>query len=172
MRRVALLLAGAMVLSTVAFAGPASAAKVTSCSKDKKLNVNIQKAFIPFFVGTTATEKVANVQDGDKITTVVEESTQAARSGGQTASGTVTVPVEVKATCDGKKAAIFTYDLALNQPAGTENNPPATGAGLNFAGDAVLQKGKWVIAALTICDLIGQNPNTPTIGQRCQDAAL
>jgi hypothetical protein len=171
MRRVALLLVAASVLSTVVFAGPASAAKIKSCQKDKKLNENIQKAFVPFFLGETSAERAANVQDGDKITALLDESTAAARAGGQTTANTATYPVSIDATCDGKKAATFQYDLALNVPKPI-TSPPSSGVGLDFAGDAVLVKGKWLITALTICDLIGANPATPTIGQRCQDAVL
>lgn len=175
MRRVAILLVAASVLGIAVSAGPASAAKekkITSCKKDKNLDENIQAAFIPFFTGKTGAERVANVEDGDKITAIVQESTDAAAAGGQTTAGTITLPVAIAATCDGKKAATFEYDLALAQPATAASNPPATGVGLAFAGDAVLTKGKWVITALTICDLIGQNPNTPGIGERCQDAAF
>jgi hypothetical protein len=160
-----------MVLSIVALAGPASAAKIKSCQKDKKINENIQKAFAPFFLAETSAERAANVQDGDKIAPLLEESTAAAQAAGQSSSSTATYPVSIEATCDGKKNATFTYDLALGLPKPV-TNPPSSGAGLNFAGDAVLVKGKWVITGLTICDLIGANPNTPTIGQRCQDAVL
>jgi hypothetical protein len=174
MRRVAILLVAAAVLGAGAIAGPAHAAKdkkIKSCQKDKNINANIQAAFVPFFTGETAADRVKNVQDGSKIQALVEESTNAVRAAGQVAANTVTYPVEINATCDGKKAATFKYDLALNQPKPV-TNPPSTGIGLEFAGDAVLVKGKWVITALTICDLIGANPNTPGLGERCQKAAL
>lgn len=177
MRRVAILLVASLTLGTglVTAASPAFAAKktakITSCKADKNLNVNIQKAFIPFFAGQTAAERVANVKDGTKILAPVAVSTEAARASGQSTAGLVTVPVKVVATCDGKTGATFTYDLALNQPASAVSSPPATGAGLNFSGDAVLVKGKWLIDALTVCDLIGRNPNTPTVGPDCIKAA-
>jgi len=171
MRRVAILLVTTMALSAFVFAGPASAAKIKSCKSDKKIEQNIQAAFVPFFLGETSAARAANIQDGDKIVTLLEESTAAAQAAGQSSSSTATYPVEIVASCDGKKAATFTYDLALGLPKPV-TSPPSTGAGLNFAGDAVLVNGKWLISALTICDLIGANPNTPTIGQRCQDAVL
>lgn len=176
MRRVAILLAATMALSAFVFAGPASAAnptakKITECKKDKKINANIQAAFAPFFLGETAADKAANVQDGEKIIPQLEKSTAAAQAGGQSNSSTVTYPVAIKATCDGKKAATFTYDLALGVPKPV-TAIPSTGAGLNFAGDAVLEKGKWVVTALTVCDLIGANPATPGLGEECQTAAL
>lgn len=176
MRRVAIMLVAASVLGTIAAATPASAAspaakKITSCQKDKKLNANIQAAFVPFFLGETSTARTATVEDGSKITALLDESTAAAQAAGQSSSSTATYPVAIVATCDGKTGATFTYDLALGLPKPV-TNPPSTGAGLNFAGDAVLTKGKWLISGLTICDLIGANPNTPTIGARCQDAIL
>jgi len=175
MRRVALVMAAAMVLGTglATSASPAFAKekKIESCQKDKKLNENIQTAFVPFFLGATAAERGAAVQDGDKIIPFIDESNKAAQAAGQSSSATATYPVSIDATCDGKKAATFEYDLALNVPKPV-TAVPSTGIGLNFAGDAALVKGKWLITALTICDLIGQNPATPTIGQRCQDAAL
>ncbi len=176
MRRVAILLAATMALSAFVFAGPATAAnptakKITSCKKDKKLNENIPLAFVPFFLGETSAERAGSVQDGDKITALLEESTKAAQAAGQSSADKATYPVAIVAECDGKTGATFTYDLALGL-AKPVTNPPSTGAGLNFAGDAVLVKGKWLISGLTVCDLLGANPATPTIGQRCQDAVL
>jgi superfamily II DNA/RNA helicase len=66
-----------------------------------------------------------------------------------------------------KTAATFTYDLGrVPRPI---TGPPSTGFGLSFAGDAVLdkKKGVWLISSATICDLIGQNPNTPGLGAEC-----
>src|SRR5215211_2854000 len=157
MRRVALLLVAASVLSIGVFAGPAHAAKVTSCKQDKKLNQNIQAAFAPFFTSDATAEKMATIQDGDKIAPIVEEGARVAAAAGQTSAGTTTYPVKVQATCDGKKAATFTYDLALSVPKPV-TKPPVSGAGLNFSGDAVLSKGKWLISGATICDLVGANP--------------
>ncbi|MBM3693994.1 MAG: hypothetical protein FJW77_12000 [Actinobacteria bacterium] len=178
MRRVAILLVASLALGTglvtaasPAFAAKKKTAKITSCKADKNLNVNVQQAFIPFFTGQTAAERVANVLDGTKILAPVEVSTAAARASGQSSAATVTIPVKVVATCAGKTGARFTYDLALNQPASAVSSPPATGAGLNFAGDAVLVKGKWLIDPLTVCDLIGRNPSTPTVGPDCIKAA-
>jgi hypothetical protein len=173
MRRVALVMVAAMVLGTglATTASPAFAKekKIKSCQKDKNLNANIQAAFIPFFEGATATDKASSVDNGDAIIPMLEASSKAALESGQSDPSKVTYPVEIDATCDGKAAATFQYDLAVNQPRGTV---PSTGLGLAFAGDATLVKGKWLITALTICDLIGANPNTPTLGQECQDAAL
>jgi hypothetical protein len=114
---------------------------------------------------------VSKVKDGTKIQPSVEISTAAAKASGQSTASTVTIPVKVVATCDGKTGATFTYDLALNQPLTAVSTPPATGAGLNFSGDAVLVKGAWLIDAATICDLIGKNPTTPTLGADCIKAA-
>ena len=170
MRRVVLLLVAAAIMSVGLMAGPAGAAKkITSCKADKKIDANIQAAFVPFFLGETSADRVKTVDDGAKITALLDESTAAARAGGQSSSSTATYPVSIKATCDSKTTATFTYDLALNVPKPI-TSPPSSGAGLSFAGDALLKKGKWLISAGTICDLIGANPATPTIGQRCIDA--
>lgn len=172
MRRVALVLVAVAVMSVGFTAGPASAQKgkkITSCKKDKKINENIQAAFVPFFLGETSAARAASVQDGEKIISILDESTAAAAAAGQTSSATATYPVSIEATCDGKKAATFSYDLALQVPKPV-TNPPSSGIGLDFAGDAVLVKGKWVVSGATICDLVGQNPNTPGLGQKCLDA--
>ena len=170
MRRVVLLLVAASIMSVGLMAGPASAAKkITSCQKDKNVNANIQAAFVPFFLGATSADRVKTVADGTKITALLDESTAAAQAAGQSSSSTATYPVAIQATCDSKTTATFTYDLALGLPKPV-TNPPSTGVGLKFAGDALLKKGKWLISAGTICDLIGANPNTPTIGPRCLDA--
>ena len=174
MRRVALMLVAVSVLGIGFTAGPASAAtkpaKITTCKKDKNLNANIQAAFVTYFLGATTTDKMANIQDGAKVAPFSDEATAAAQASGQAGTATTaTYPVTIKATCDGKTAATFTYDLALNVPKPI-TTPPSSGVGLNFAGDAALVKGKWLITPTTICDLIGANPATPTLGARCTAA--
>ena len=167
MRRVAILLAGAIVLSSMVFtAGPASAAKVKSCQKDKKIAENIQAAFNQYLTGETSTDKMKLIQDGTKLIAISDEGAAAALAAGQTSSDKTTLAVEIDATCDGKKAATFNYDLAVGVPKPV-TSVPSTGIGLNFAGDAVLEKGVWLISGATICDLIGQNPNTPGLGDKC-----
>ena len=172
MRRVALVLVAASVL-TVGFAtGPASAQKakkIASCQKDKKINENIQAAFATYLTGETTDAKMANIEDGDKIAPISEEGSRIAAANGQTDSATTTYPVSINATCDGKKNATFTYDLAIRVPKPI-TNPPSSGIGLEFAGDAVLVKGKWLISGATVCDLIGQNPQTPGLGDKCLEA--
>jgi hypothetical protein len=174
MRRVVVLIVAVAVATlgvglTGGTAGAQKAKKIASCKKDKKLNENIQAAFVPFFLGETSAARASSVQDGEKIIPMLDKSTAAAQAGGQSTSSTVTYPVSIEATCDGKKAATFTYDLATGIPKPV-TNPPSTGIGLDFAGDAALVKGKWVITAGTICDLIGANPATPTLGAECLDA--
>lgn len=170
MRRVALLLAAAMVLSISVFAGPASAAKkVTSCQKDKNLAANIQTAFNQYLTSDSSTDKMKLVKDGQKLIAISEEGAAAARAAGQTQADKTTVAVAIKPTCDGKKAATFKYDLAINQPKPV-TVVPSTGIGLDFAGDAVLVKGVWLISGETVCDLISQNPNTPGLGDKCLTA--
>ncbi len=80
-------------------------------------------------------------------------------------STTTTAAVDIQATCDGKKAATFTYDLAVGLP------KPVTGSAVHrhrpdFAGDAVLtKKGVWFISgAARSVTSSGQNPNTPGLG--------
>jgi hypothetical protein len=150
-------------------AGPAQAAKekkITSCKKDKLLAEHIQTAFNTYLGGSTTAEKMAGVQDGDKIAPISDEGARIAAANGQTSSSTTTYAVSIKPTCDGKTGATFTYDLAINVPKPV-TNPPSSGIGLNFAGDAALVKGKWLISGSTVCDLIGQNPQTPGLGEKC-----
>jgi len=174
MRRVALMLVAISVLGIGFTAGPASAAskpaKITTCKKDKNLNANIQAAFANYFTADGTANKLAQVQDGTKIATYSDQATAAAQASGQAGtSSTTTYPVKIQATCDGKATATFTYDLALNIPKPV-TNPPSTGVGLNFAGDAALVKGKWLITGGTVCDLLGANPATPTLGAQCTAA--
>jgi hypothetical protein len=173
MRRVAALLVAASISSLAfgLFAGPASAAaKVTDCKKDKKLNPNITKALDAYLTGATSADQMKFVQNGAKIVPFSEQSRQEAAAKGQTSADTKTLTFGLKATCDGKKAATFTYDLALNVPK-SATTTPTKGAGLNFSGDAVLdtKKGVWLISALTICDLLGGGD--AALGQQCAQAA-
>lgn len=175
MRRVALLLVSASLVGAAVFSGgPAGAAKnakkVTSCKQDKKINENIAKAFDAFLSGTVVADQVKYVQNGDKVAPFVQEGLQEAADKGQSTSDTMTLTFGVDATCDGKKAATFSYDLAL----GVARTPPTSalkGAGLSFQGDAILdtKKGQWYISALTICDLIAAGNSER--GQRCAVAA-
>lgn len=179
MRRVALVLLATSLLAVGALAGPAGAsvdakskktAKITECKKDKNAVENIRVAFTPFFLGATSAEKLAGIADGDKLVVIIDKSTAAANASGQGGTATTaTFPVIKKVTCDGKTAATFEYDLALNQPKNL-TTPPATGVGLAFAGDAELVKGKWKVSGATLCDLVGANPATPTLGAECLTA--
>jgi hypothetical protein len=171
MRRVAIMLVAASVLGIIATATPASAAspaakKITSCKKDKNLAANIQTAFNQYLTSDTSADKMKLIQDGTKLIAISDEGAAAAKAAGQTTSDKTTLAVAIVPTCDGKAAATFKYDLAVGQPKPV-TVVPSTGIGLNFAGDAVLQKGVWLISGATICDLIGQNPNTPGLGDKC-----
>jgi hypothetical protein len=171
MRRLVLLIVSAAIVSVGFMAGPAGAAKkITDCKKDKNLEANITKAFNLYLGGTTTAEKMTLVQDAAKLTPISDEGAAAAAAAGQTTSDTATQIYKLTPTCDGKTTATFTYDLGrVPRPI---TGPPATGFGLSFAGDAVLdkKKGVWLVSSATICDLIGQNPNTPTLGAKCLDA--
>jgi hypothetical protein len=168
MRRVLLLLVAAAIMSVGLMAGTAGAAKkITNCKKDKNLAANITKAFDTYLGGTTTAEKMTYIQDAAKLTPISDKGAAAAAAAGQTNTSTATQIFKLSPTCDGKKAATFTYDLGVVPRPIT--GPPTTGYGLNFAGDAVLdkKKGVWLISSATICDLIGANPNTPTLGAEC-----
>jgi hypothetical protein len=163
------MLVAVSVLGIGVTAGPAEAKtkKITVCKKDKKINENIQAAFATYFTGATSAEKMANVQDGDKISSISDEALKAAQASGQAGTSTTTTyPVSIDASCDSKTTATFEYDLALGVPKPV-TSPPSTGIGLNFAGDAAIVKGKWLISGATVCDLLGQNPATPGLGARC-----
>jgi hypothetical protein len=174
MRRVLLVVMAASVMSLGFVAGPAEAAKtkkITNCKKDKALNENVAKAFDAYLSGDTTAQKMLYVEDGSKIAPISDKGSAAAAAAGQTSTGTTTLTFNVQATCDGKKAATFTYDLATGIPKPV-TAAPTKGLGLNFAGDAVLdkKKGIWLVSGATICDLIGKNPNTPTLGAECLTA--
>lgn len=173
MRRVALLLVLTLVVGVGFTASPAVAqkkksAKITACKKDKNLNSNLEKAFDQFLTGSTTAEKMQYIEDGDKVGTFVEEGAKEAAERGQTNPNTANVTVNLQATCTGKKTAEFTYDLAIGLPKPVTSKP-ATGVGLNQAGDAVLtKKGQWLITGATICDLIARG--NPDRGSRCLNA--
>ena len=170
MRRLVLLIVAAAVMTVGVLTGPAGAAKtkkITDCKKDKDLAANITKAFNTYLGGTTTAEKMTYIEDGDKIAPISDEGARIAAASGQTTSDTATQIFKLTPTCDGKTAATFTYDLGrVPRPI---TGPPSTGFGLSFAGDAVLdkKKGVWLISSATVCDLIGQNPNTPGLGAKC-----
>jgi hypothetical protein len=170
MRRLVLLIVAVAVMTVGVLTGPAGAAKtkkITDCKKDKDLAANITKAFNTYLGGTTTAEKMTYIQDAAKLTPISDKGAAAAAAAGQTTSDTATQIYKLTPTCDGKKAATFTYDLGrVSRPI---TGPPSTGFGLSFAGDAVLdkKKGVWLISSATICDLIGQNPNTPGLGAEC-----
>jgi hypothetical protein len=170
MRRLVLLIVSVAIVSIGFMTGPAGAAKkITDCKKDKNLDANITKAFNQYLGAETSVEKLKYIEDGTKIQPISDEGARVAAASGQTTSDTATQIFKLTATCDGKKAATFTYDLGrVPRPI---TGPPSTGFGLSFAGDAVLdKKGVWLVSGATICDLIGQNPNTPGLGQKCLDA--
>jgi hypothetical protein len=170
MRRVVLVLVAASIMAIGLMAGSAGAAKkVTDCKKDKNLEASLTKAFNTYLGGLTTAEKLKYIEDGDKIAPISDEGARIAAQTGQTTADTATQIFKLTATCDGKKAATFTYDLGrVPRPI---TGPPSTGFGLSFAGDGVLdKKGVWLISGATVCDLIGQNPNTPGLGQKCIDA--
>ena len=171
MRRVILVLLAATVMSLGFTAGPADAAKtkkITDCKKDKALNANIAKAFDTYLSGDTVAIKMTYVENATKVQPISEKGAAAALAAGQTNTSTTTLTYNVQAKCDGKASATFTYDLATQIPKPV-TAAPTKGLGLNFAGDAVLdkKKGVWLISGATICDLIGKNPNTPTLGAEC-----
>ena len=172
MRRVVLLLVAAAIMSVGLMAGPAGAAKkVTDCKKDKNLVPSITKAFNTYLGGATTAEKMTYIQDAAKVAPISDEGAALAAANGQTNSTTATQIFKLEATCQGKTAANFTYDLGV-VPRPITGTPPSTGYGLKFAGDAVLdkKKGVWLISSATICDLIGQNPQTPGLGDKCLQA--
>lgn len=161
MRRLVVLVVAAAVMALGAFGGSAHAAKkITNCKKDKKLDENIAKSFQAFLSRSPGHEDL--LEKGDVLAQFIEEGRRANPN-----PTNKTWVVDLQATCDGKKAATFTYDLALTDA--TATSAPTKGLGLNFAGDAILdkKKGIWLISALTVCDLLGQNPATPGIGDRC-----
>jgi len=171
MRRVVLLLVAAAIMSVGLMAGTAGAAKkITDCKKDKNLVANITKAFNTYLGGDTTAAKMVYIQDAAKLAPISDEGARLAAANGQTSADTATQIFKLEPTCDSKTTATFTYDLGrVPKPI---TGPPSTGFGLKFAGDAVLdkKKGVWLISSATICDLIGANPSTPGLGDKCLQA--
>ena len=66
-----------------------------------------------------------------------------------TPSGVELKVINVKATCQGKTSASFTFDIAADD--GTVVAP-------GQEGDAVLKKGKWLLNPVNACDNLGRNP--------------
>jgi hypothetical protein len=163
-RRLGMLIVAVSVAAALVVAAPASAKKAKKVTKcDARAGELIQAAFIQYFVAPTAAEKVKYVKDGKKIVASTDASIAANAEAGLTPPDVYSVPVDLKATCDGKKAATFTYDIARIPKTAT---PPSTvpagtkGFGLSLTGDAVLdtKKGQWLVTAATICDLMNGSP--------------
>jgi len=156
--------AGTLVVgTTAATAGASTASKITKCVP-KTAGKGIQKALVAFLTGATGADKVALVDvaadQRDALAAAVDASGAAAEAQG------LALPVtaaKTKATCSGKKAATFTYDL-VNKDTGDPLLP-------GQAGDAVLKKGKWLLSAVFVCDLGDQNPaGAGAISTQCYTA--
>jgi hypothetical protein len=175
MRKVLAVLTAATVIGVMALAGPAGAApkppkpppKESKCtSKSQKAITFSMDAFLnPAAGGARATY----IQNGDKISSILDTTFQAAKTAGLLKFSTISAGLTSK--CTGKTMASFTYDLRyLDATTGTTQPP----LGLHNAGGAVLVKGKWLITPQTVCDLlslIGMVIPGATYGQQCYQAA-
>jgi hypothetical protein len=158
----------------VALAGPAGAAgskpsKETKCTKSS--TKGITASMTGFLTGNGGTAKVAFVQNGTPLATVIDQTFAAAASAGLVKSTQNDIPATVTVKCTGKTTASFTYDLQYQDKAtGTTQAP----LGLHNAGGAVLVKGHWLITPQTVCDLtslLGMAlPGSP-YGAQCYQAA-
>ena len=124
-----------------------------------------------FLTGSNGTAKVAFVQNGAPLASVIDATFAAASTAGLTKPTQDDIPATVTVKCTGKTTASFTYDLQYRDKAtGTTQAP----LGLHNAGGAVLVKGHWLITPLTVCDLtslLGMAlPNSP-YGAQCYQAA-
>jgi hypothetical protein len=175
---------GLAVMMAVSLAGPAGAKggptttapgggkpppSEKACSKSSTKGVVY--AMNGFLTGSNGTAKVAFVQNGAPLASVLDATFQAASTAGLTKPTQDTVPATVTVKCTGKTAASFTYDLQYrDKTTGTTQAP----LGLHNAGSAVLVKGHWLVTPQTVCDLtslLGMAiPNSP-YGAQCFSAA-
>jgi hypothetical protein len=152
----AVLAAGSLVVGTSVVTAGASAPaqkKLTKCAK-KSAAKGITKALNAFLQGEGAEAKseLIDLSNADEAAFLAALD---ASSAGAEASGQA-LPVKagnVKATCSGKKAASFVYDLQQ-----AETGDPLLP---EQPGDAVLKRGKWLIDPVLVCDLTNQNPGAP-----------
>ena len=170
---------GLVATMAVAFAGPAAAKggpkppkpppKESKCST--KSQAGVQYAMDGFLTGANGAAKVAFVQNGSGLATLLDQTFNAASAAGLTKPTQDTVSLALKSRCTGKTTASFTYGLQYKDKAtGTTTGQPLA----NQSGGAVLVKGHWLITELTVCDLtnlLGMAlPGVP-YGMECYQAA-
>ncbi len=155
--------------TTTAPGGAKPPPKESKCSS--KSTKGVVYAMTGFLEGANGTAKVAFVQNGTPLASVIDATFLAASQAGLTKPTQNDIPASVQVKCTGKTTASFTYDLQYQDKAtGTTQAP----LGLHNAGGAVLVKGHWLITAQTVCDLtslLGMAlPNSP-YGAQCYQAA-
>jgi hypothetical protein len=175
---------GLAAMMAVTLAGPAGAKggptttapgggkpppKETKCSSSSSKGVIY--AMTGFLTGANGTAKVAYVQNGAPLASVIDATFTAASAAGLTKPTQDDIPATVTVKCTGKTTASFTYDLQYrDKTTGTTQAP----LGLHNAGGAVLVKGHWLVTSQTVCDLtslLGMAlPNSP-YGAQCYSAA-
>jgi hypothetical protein len=146
--------AGALVVgASAATAGASTASKITKCAP-KSAAKGITKAMNAFLQGETTDDKVKLIDLSNADEAAFKAALEASSAGAEASGSSLPVKAgNLKATCSGKKAASFTYDLEHAE----------TGAALLPAqpGDAVLKGGKWRIDPVLVCDLTNMNPGAP-----------
>jgi hypothetical protein len=168
--------AGLAATMAVTFAGPAGAKggpkpppKESSCSS--KSIKGITYSMTGFLGATGGAAKVAYIQNGTPLASVIDQTFAAAATAGLVKPTQNDLPASIAVKCSGKTTAKFTYDLQYQDKAtGTTQAP----LGLHNAGGAVLVKGHWLITAQTVCDLtslLGMALPGSTYGNQCYQAA-
>jgi hypothetical protein len=164
---VAAIAAGAVTLgATAASAGASVGARshhsVVAKKKTKCNQAAIKTAWDYFLDGAkgyTPQQQEAYIQGMDKNAAFKAQFEASAAKNADAAKSTTVVVNSIKCAKNGK-SAVVNYDLVLN---GT----PAKG--LAPAGTAVLEKGKWKVAATTVCDLQALGDPTVSTSGPCAD---
>jgi hypothetical protein len=167
---IAALAAGALTLEATAVSAGASVSarshhSVVEKKKKKKAKCNsaaIKTAFDYFLDGAkgyTATQKEAFIQFMD-TNAPFKDQFEASNTANAGSASTTNVQVN-KITCaKNGKSAVVAYDLVI----GGKDTP-----GLAPPGNAVLEKGKWKVAATTVCDLQALGDPSVTASGPCAD---
>lgn len=137
--------AGLVALGTASFASASVVDKNTKKCATKSASKAIAKALKKTMAAETGADssKFMDLQSDqfDAFAAALQAAMDAAEASGQS-----TAPVKavnVTATCQGKTAADFTYDVAT-----ADGSVVASG----LQGDAVLKKGMWLLDPVNACD--------------------
>jgi len=171
---------GLAATMAVALAGPAGAKGSPSGSKpppkeskcSSKSVKGIRYAMDGFLLGNGGAAKVVYVQNGQSLSSIVDQTFAAATKAGLIKPNQASISYGLTSKCTGKTTATFVYDLTYQDT--VTSTTQGMGLGIHNAGGAVLVKGHWQVTPQTVCDLtnlLGMALPGQTYGMQCYQAA-